>query len=294
MNELTRAGVIYSGYQKAQVRIENIVWEIEKIGVPVSEAEFKRLKNLQSQLDQTTKQLERMGQKTIPKGINAAYRNIQLEYADAITDVLPADMQFKASFSTIDQQKVIIYADQIITDLNDATRGATKRVNNIIRRTALLGETDAKITQELQTSQIAGESIRQMAGVVSKIIQQEIGKNKGVVVVRGKDGITRRYRLDKYAETVVRTRTREVATAAVKQTMSQASEKLGVDPIVEITRHADESDICKGWLNNSVNNRFALVPNHPIYPYFDTAGGGGPPWHPNCIHVTTPYIPDDF
>lgn len=294
LNELVRSGVIFDAYFSAQVKLENIIHEIEQVGVPTTDAEFRRLKNLESQVNNITTALEKIGMRTIPKGVNAAYRNIQLQHADAIADILPEDIEFQASFSKVDQRKVAIFAESILTDLNAAAEGSAKKIKNILRRTQLLGETDVKLSQALQTEQIVGSSIREMTGVVRDIIEEEIGKNGGFVTIRGKDGIERRYQLSKYSELVVRTRTREVATAAVKQTMASAATELGVEPIVEITTHPHEPDICTEFLRRSVNNRFALVPNHPVYPYIETAGGGGPPWHPNCLHVATPFIPDDF
>jgi len=93
------------------------------------------------------------------------------------------------------------------------------------------------------------------------------------------DALGRQWPLDRYAEMVARTTTREAMTQG---TINRLREH-GVT-LAQVSAHNAE-DFCRYYENAIVS----LDGSHPVYPPI-SAINGPPPWHPNCIHVLTPFV----
>jgi hypothetical protein len=86
--------------------------------------------------------------------------------------------------------------------------------------------------------------------------------------------------LDRYSEMVARTTTREAMTQG---TINRLREH-GIQLAQVSAHHA--ADFCIYYENVIVS----IGPEpHPVYPPI-SAIGGGPPFHPNCVHVLTPFV----
>ena len=93
------------------------------------------------------------------------------------------------------------------------------------------------------------------------------------------DALGRQWPLDRYAEMVARTTTREAMTQG---TINRLREH-GVT-LAQVSAHNAE-DFCRYYENAVVS----LNGPHPVYPPI-TAINGGPPFHPRCVHVLTPFV----
>lgn len=292
LEEIAKSGVITDIYAQAQKDLNGIIREVEKIGLPKTDAEFKRLQALEGQVNRIQNTVTNAVSRRTEPGAKRLYKGVQGNTAVVINNQLPDDITFKPTFGLVDQNKVTIAAEALFRDLVNGIDAARKPIDNIIRRVQIAGQVDSQITQAIGVEQLAGKDIQQLAESVANIIKSEVSDTGGTVTITGKDGIKRTYNLDYYAEMVVRTRTREIATLAAQQVTLQASAELGIPPLVQVTRHANESPICVDVLNRTTDNIFTLVPdpNNPQYADFNSEGEGGPPWHPNCIHVAVPFI----
>ncbi len=93
------------------------------------------------------------------------------------------------------------------------------------------------------------------------------------------DARGREWPLDRYAEMVARTTTREAMTQGTINRLREHGVTLG-----QVSAHNAE-DFCRYYENAIV----VLEGTHPVYPPI-SAIQGGPPFHPNCVHVLTPFV----
>ena len=93
------------------------------------------------------------------------------------------------------------------------------------------------------------------------------------------DRLGREWPLDRYAEMVARTTTREAMTQG---TINRLREH-GIT-LAQVSAHNAE-DFCRYYENAIVS----LNGPHPVYPPI-SAINGGPPFHPRCVHVLTPFV----
>jgi len=94
------------------------------------------------------------------------------------------------------------------------------------------------------------------------------------------DKLGRHWHLDRYAEMVARTTTREAMTQGTIQRLREHGIQLA-----QVSAH-QARDFCIYYENVIVSIRPGP---HPVYPPI-SAIGGGPPFHPNCVHVLTPFV----
>jgi hypothetical protein len=116
---------------------------------------------------------------------------------------------------------------------------------------------------------------------LKQAVLNELGLSKGdrVLLLNG-----RTYDAGWYAETVARTRTAEANSDAKAEEMQTRGYKF-----IQTTAHAgvDPKDICyflqgKVWALQENNLGIPLLPEEY----------GLPPWHPNCVHTFSPWIPE--
>lgn len=93
------------------------------------------------------------------------------------------------------------------------------------------------------------------------------------------DRLGREWPLDRYAEMVARTTTREAMTQGTINRLREHGIQLA-----QVSAHNAE-DFCRYYENAIVS----LNGPHPIYPPI-SAINGGPPFHPRCVHALTPFV----
>jgi len=94
------------------------------------------------------------------------------------------------------------------------------------------------------------------------------------------DRLGRAWDLDRYAEMVARTTTREALTQGTVNRLREHGITLA-----QVSAH-NAQDFCIYYENAVVNIGDEA---HPMYPPI-SAINGGPPFHPNCVHALTPFV----
>jgi hypothetical protein len=104
----------------------------------------------------------------------------------------------------------------------------------------------------------------------------------GKVVTINRNGFVRKYDPAAYAEMVARSRMREAQSAATINTCVEH----GVD-YIRVSDHGDTDPECNQYAGRvfSISGTSKIPGVQPLAKY--------PPFHPNCIHTITPFIPGE-
>jgi hypothetical protein len=139
---------------------------------------------------------------------------------------------------------------------------------------------DAQIYKQVYTKSghpyMANKSVGQAKKLIMEKFKDQFGE-LNFIAIEGKDGITRNYQLDYYAEMVARTEMRKAQTNAVVN----VSKEWGQD-LVRFSNHDKPCRICAP-LERQI---FSISGNHPRY---EPLSGNAPPIHPHCEHNIDPY-----
>jgi hypothetical protein len=168
------------------------------------------------------------------------------------------------TFAQVHQQAVAAAADEMLRVTDFAVAQIGRRVGDVFRRVGV--EEVAKGIAEGKARVEVSEQIRER------------------LMAEGKpfftDRLGRTWDLDRYSEMVARTTTREAAT---RGTINRLLEH-NID-LAQVSAH-NASDFCIYYENVIVS----IGPEpHPVYPPI-SAIDGGPPFHPHCAHVLTPFV----
>ena len=112
------------------------------------------------------------------------------------------------------------------------------------------------------------------------ILRESVGGGQGGGARVDVSQAGRRWPLDRYAETVAHTTTREAMTQGTVNRLREHGIVLA-----QVSAH-NAKDFCIYYENAVVS--IGDEP-HPVYPPISSVNGG-PPFHPNCVHVLTPFV----
>lgn len=200
--------------------------------------------------------------KWIEKDIPARYKQ-GLTHTNTVLRRLGQPVSgIQASFSRTHTRAVEVIASNLQDSLMDATQRIGRRVEDVFRKEGIEATLGKLATQRT----VGDASGRMLLGIV------EAGHDGFV------DRIGRHWRLDTYVDMAVRTTTREAVTAG---TINQLTE-LGYD-LVQVSEHYPTCPMC-AVLQGRVYSISGKSKDYP--PLVERT-----PFHPNCLHVTTPYIP---
>ncbi len=194
-----------------------------------------------------------------------------------------ADLGAAAIFATDTQETIQIgtpinesaidaVSEQITRDLvsaNATMQGSADRFLRALSPEAQAIISDLDVSDIIREGLIQGQTLAETAGA----IESEIRK-----VVDGQQFITingRRYNIEKYAEMVGLTRTREATTQGTIDALAAN----GMD-LVKVSEHSHEEDVC----SNFQGKTYSISGNDPDFPPL----GDRPPFHPRCKHVLIP------
>ena len=234
-------------------------------------AEAKRARLLMSEVEQILTHADNEGAKWIAenvttsykRGVRSAEQGLREIGLTSIPDLNPA----------IHQEALQVLVNNLQDSLAEGHDGIAKGYRRLVKRTQLTAARDKLVTEQIAQGVGAGKARRE----VSKRIMQELISELGdkPLVING-----RHYDPKSYAEMVARTMTREAQTAGTVNRCLEA----GVDTVM-ITAHGAK-DGC-GFYEGKA---FSISGTHPDYPPLDSLPNGGPPFHPNCKHVTAPFV----
>ncbi len=195
-------------------------------------------------------------------GCLADYRRagVNLREAAGRVSMLPES----AVFAQVHREAVRAITDAMLDTLSKASFQIGRRVDDVFRREGILA-----VSQGIVEGRARVE--------VSRDLEQrllELGRPDFV------DKLGRRWPLDRYAEMVARTTTREAMTQGTVQRLREHGIALA-----QVSRHVC-ADFCVYYEDAIVS--IGDEP-HPVYPPL-SAIDGGPPFHPRCSHVLTPFV----
>jgi len=165
----------------------------------------------------------------------------------------------------------------LIRDLQDDYAATDEQIlkgyRRMLRRTQLEALQDKMITERVAQATLQGQGRRELSKDIARRLIDEYGDKPIRVGARN-------YAADTYAELVARTKTREASTAGTINRVIESGQDL-----VMVTSHGAK-DAC-GFYEGKV---FSVSGTSEKYPGLNELPNGGPPFHPNCIHVLAPFV----
>ncbi len=171
------------------------------------------------------------------------------------------------AFAKVHQSAVTVLADNLYDNLNEALTTVGRRVNDAYRKAQL---------EQMIEKETTGQTVKQASEAFVKRMEEQ-----GISAFR--DSLGRVWQMDRYAEMVVRTVTKEAGNSGLLTQL----QLLGYD-LVKMSSHRSPCPICAP-LEGRV---YSITGATEGYPRLDNAYGEYANIHPNCKHVLVPYIPE--
>jgi len=167
-------------------------------------------------------------------------------------------------FAQIHREAIRAVTESMLDVMSKAAQQIGRRVDDVFRREGILAVARG-IAEGRARIDVSRELERRL---------RELGRPDFI------DKLGRHWPLDRYAEMVARTTTREAMTQGTIQRLREHRIELA-----QVSAH-NAADFCLYYENVIVC--IGDEP-HPVYPSI-SAIGGGPPFHPRCVHVLTPFV----
>jgi len=167
-------------------------------------------------------------------------------------------------FAQIHREAIRAVTESMLDVMSKAAQQIGRRVDDVFRREGIRAVAQGIVGGRARID-VSRELERRL---------RELGRPDFV------DKLGRHWPLDRYAEMVARTTTREAMTQG---TINRLREH-GIT-LAQVSAH-NAADFCVYYENAVVN--IGDEP-HPVYPPI-SAVNGGPPFHPRCVHVLTPFV----
>lgn len=257
-------------YEAAARRLRSIAEQRLIGGELTSTAKKARMALLE--VEAVLRDLDDQAAAWISEYIPAAYRRGAAETLKGLKEIgFAGPIRFDPKFH---EEAVQILMLDMQDRLSAATDTVRRTFRTTIRRTQLEAITDRQLSGIIAKSQITGETSRQLAKNIKKQLIDKFGE--GPIKING-----RNYQMDKYAELVARTKTREAVTAGEINRCIEAGQDL-----VIVTNHNTDCEIC-AFFEGRV---FSISGTSDKYPAIGELLNGGPPFHPNCLHNIVPFV----
>lgn len=172
---------------------------------------------------------------------------------------------------TAHQPAVRVIAETMATDMLEANNSIKVTARKVIRPAQIRGVQDRVLSEQVGRGVISGEARRATSKRLANEIRERLGD--GRLVQAG----SKTYTPEKYAELVVRTRTRE----AVTQGAISGATQYGID-LFRVSVHDNPCPICQSFQGKI----YSLSGDTPDFPVLDRR----PPFHPHCKHTLTPVV----
>lgn len=245
--------------------------------------------------------------RNIPKayvlGDRAATQELRAELRAVASDKADEFGKVNTTFSGVNQVSMKAVTAAMESNMTGAAGEILKNAGLFIRRTQLIQTQDVGTREAVTSGIIRGATHREVADDIASILRggkitpemrtelREAGFGgvyletaeafgNGQLITVGQ----RRFSVQGYANLVARTQMREAHKVGTIVRLQQNE----VDH-VRVSRHRqDDPDECTPWAGQV----FYIGPGvDPLgFPPISTILNGGPPFHPNCKHVLTPYV----
>jgi len=167
-------------------------------------------------------------------------------------------------FSQVHREAVRVITESMLDLMSAAAQQIGRRADDLFRRIGI---------EEVAKGVVEGKARIDVSRQIKERLLRE-----GRPVFLDRRG--RSWDLDRYSEMVARTTTREAMTQGTINRLREHGIQLA-----QVSAH-NAADFCIYYENAIVC--IGEEP-HPVYPPI-SAIGGGPPFHPNCVHVLTPFV----
>lgn len=266
-----------------------------------------RIRELASRLDPRRDNLVRRWiQEEFPKfyylGDDSAVEGIERARANAaahLADLVPGPSQ---AFTAVNQLQLRAQVAALTDKLSDAHRQLLSRTGLVVRRTQLVFSQDVQVREHVIDGIIRGQTHREVANDIARTILtgkvspaaaermrqagfagdialfEELSKGVQITVGGWKGSVLQ------YASLTARTMGSETHRVGQMTRLQQS----GIDH-VRISRHQQaEEDECTLYAGRVFYIGAGEDPRG--FPPLKEVPNGGPPWHPNCAHVTEPWV----
>lgn len=221
----------------------------------------------QRQLDAINLELRALDQRTrrlAPAAAVQSYiRGMQLAQKTLARVAPEATAGTTLAFAGTHPGAAAVVAANLTTRLSDAVLLVGRRTDDAFRRVGL---------EEVGQGVVAGATRREVSAAIHRRLIDEAvtDATTGFVDARGA-----RWDLGTYTEMVARTTMREAMTAGTLGRLQEVGHDL-----VTISSHGTTCDICGPYEGQT----YSVSGDDQDY---EQLPDGGPPWHPNCMHVIT-------
>lgn len=173
---------------------------------------------------------------------------------------------------SVQTRTVGVIAEDTVATMATAADAGQRNIERLFRVTQQRAISEVEVNRALARGLIEGGAPGHLRSQLEKDLRKAIGEGR-VLEING-----RKYDPGKYAELVARTRTREANSLGTIQTMRRYGQDL-----VQVSDHDTETALC----NQYEGKIYSVSGTSKQYPALTDY----PPYHPNCLHVLTPYIP---
>ena len=240
-------------FKNAQAQLLEIIDRAD----PTQRFSMYRVQHLR-EIDLIIRQLERkLGRATAPH-ISKLYSAGANETADLIRKF--DEKEFRFSFAGVNKQAVEVLTSGALAEFGNTIRAL--RANST---KALFDK--KKLQDKIIEGVIQGSSVSRTQ---NQLIQSL--KSDGITVLKAKNGFGRRFSLEQYTNTLVRSQTMSAYNLGAKKTMLDSGRRFAKIP--KLIPDIDGPDICNEW-----EDKVYVDLKDPLQL---------PPYHPNCRHVPIP------
>lgn len=262
--------------------------------VPINEAEIERLKNtfknayvsIYSEIQGAT-DFGVANRSAILSQIEVILTDLGVDVQQFLEDELPG-VYAQGADQAIRQLRNIgapinvsegfsrVHQDAIAALVGDASRAFGESISGVNRSANMLLGRVARnlITQQIATSTISGEGLRNARRQIKGILQEQ-----GLEALTDKGG--RKWSLDRYSEMLFRTKIVEARNRGLVNRMVENDYDL-----VQVSRHQGTCDQCLPWEGKILS----ITGKTKGYPTLEQAEREGL-FHPNCRHAINALIP---
>lgn len=180
-----------------------------------------------------------------------------------------ADVNVSEGFNRIHKEAIFALVDDTTTAFGTALSGVARSASNILGKA-----TREIITQKMAKGVISGESLSEVRKAIKGVIQEQ-----GLSALVDKAG--RNWTLDRYADTLFRTKVVEARNRGLANRMVQNEYDL-----VQVSNHMTDHEECAFW-EGKILSLTGQTKGYPTVAQAERAGL----FHPNCKHAINVLIP---
>ena len=173
-------------------------------------------------------------------------------------------------------------SDFYVNGLNETLEDSIRRMKGFNAKYLREMHTVAQAEDYFKKVDSGAMSPRQMSKDVQRTVNHRLGPS-GRLPILCKDGKTRNYDPASWSNMMARTRSRTLQEEGLHKTMADS----GFDLV--IVSRGGSGDECRLWEGKILS----ISGKTPGYPTYRDAQRSGEVFHPNCVHVTSPFLPNE-